>query len=90
MKYSIIQNTENSLFTFRVDSGPNAGSAFSIKDIKDNGETDVLDVDYLLVGWPRGILMPTESECEEIINFVICDVLKEILNLEDKEKNESI
>lgn len=90
MKYKIINKQEEDLMRFVVEDGPNAGVVYSIKTI-DQGKTDAdFNVDYICESWPRGVLPPENKESEEIINFVFCDILKNILDNTKKENDESV
>lgn len=87
MKYTILETRENDLLTFRINSSPYPGFTFSVKEYYINEETELGELEYECIAWPRGYLYPNEEESAEIINFVLNDILIKLLK---KEKHESV
>lgn len=92
MKYKIIDTAEGNLLSFIVEEGPNEGTTFNIHEFKQEIQaTDSeFEIEYTCASWPRGILPPEKKECEEIVNFVMLDLLTKALNHSKQEINEPI
>jgi ribosome-associated toxin RatA of RatAB toxin-antitoxin module len=87
----VIRNDDKEVWGVKILDGKFENTTFSINELDQNDTNQSLELDYTVLSAPEGMVIEdvAGSEFDDVINFIIRDILQKAVNEYENRKSNS-